>query len=159
MPGASGTYPVNIGGFSGGVFIPPVYQGENVVIIEAPTNPFTFAKPECSRVTFNDAPAFDTMTFSCLVTNNTDMTLTRILMQRWYYCDYAGCIGECTICHQVRTKTLDPGQSYIFSFNGNSRDPVTGAYCGPLISLRQTHYMFLRDENGYESERCSVYRS
>ncbi len=35
MPTVVGTYPVNIGVFSGGEFIPPVHKGEDVVIVSA----------------------------------------------------------------------------------------------------------------------------
>lgn len=148
MPSVSGTYPVNIGVFSGGVFIPPVYQGEDV-IITAPL-PFTFSNVSAKKVTFYALPGYNTIVFHCTVTNpnNASVTKTLKLMR-------GGAIyGE--VARGRITLTLAPGRSYSYSYDGNTRDPVSGYYYGPYIIGSGTHYFWLEDLDGNKSAKKYV---
>ncbi|GAH55526.1 unnamed protein product, partial [marine sediment metagenome] len=70
MPSAAGTYPVNVAVFSEGEFIPPVHEGEDVVIKAVPAvGDFVYSNQVCGITTYPDAPSWRMATYSCRITN------------------------------------------------------------------------------------------
>ncbi|GAI75526.1 unnamed protein product [marine sediment metagenome] len=130
----------------------------NVQMTPLPVGSFTYSNVSARMVSFNPAPAFYTMTFSCRVTNLTDATIARTL-RLMYGSDGGSFYNYRGISLSL---TLAPGQSYNFYFDGNGimpgSDPYDPTYNGPLISRRTTHCMYLEDEYGNKSAEGCVTR-
>lgn len=165
MPSAVGSYPVYLAVFSGGVFIPPLYQGENITVVAAPA--FTFSSGSVSTKTCPTASAWWTPVIDYIISNPDPRSVTRSLTlwrqeyshtyNRWYSpqpitrMPWSGMPSPCKL-------TLAPGASYAYHYDGYFQDTVGDWLCDPLIAMRYTVRYWLQDELGNQSPYVEVVR-
>lgn len=158
MPTTLGTYPVYIGVFSDGVFIPPVRQGEDIII--ATPAAFTFGDVSVTSRRCSIA-AYDHPDVFCVVTNNTPQTLTRTI----YAMCYHGAGGTTPDVSQGSSRYIDgqspsggivltlvPGQSYNIHSPHEYRKPDGDMKCSsPALWSQDCYGFWFEDEYGNRS--------
>ena len=151
MPLSVGMYPVYIGVFSGGEFIEPLYQGEDVVIA-APV-PFTFSSVSVSSRPCPIATAWMIPSFSCHISNPGAETVTHTMTYK--LAGYSHYYNEWREFRDIEIfeLTLLPGASYVYSHDGYH--PVSDT-CDPLLAKNYTFKFWLEDEYGNKSEEVSI---
>lgn len=159
MPSEVGEYPVYIGVFSGGVFLEPLRQGDNIVITAAPVLlPFTFSDISVDNPSCPLASAYQIPDFSGRVTNPNVDTITHTvrLWQREYSHSYSTWYNPWVITSQIIT--LAPGGSYTYRYYGYYRDSSGDWICYPNMFQHTTYYYWLEDELGNQSVKVTIYR-
>ena len=165
MPGAAGTYPVNIGVYSGEKFIPPVHKGDDVVIT-LPTEPFTIVLGTLQQITAPGYGAWYGMKADYFISNPTSKAISHHMYQ--HITVYYKNTGQLYDMSQMWNwyddfeLTLGPGESYHFQSLGGfyntpdhpSYDPGAdeGAFLMiPLIGTGRIYKWWLEDELGNRS--------
>lgn len=125
MPTALGDYPVYVGVFSGGTFLEPLRQGENVAII-AQAGPFDMSITKFNTTADKYGPAFWLMQPTAVISNPHSVRIShqiRIIAAPgsydqnllssyiWTRCWGGGAAGASKESLQELLVTLDPGQS------------------------------------------------
>jgi len=167
MPSVAGVYPVYIGVFSGGLFLEPLRQGEDVSIVVLPTTAFTFSSGTGEHSTCPSATAYWYPKLWWTINNlsGAPVTHTLKLLQMRHSHTYNQDDGPFEISGEgygyftPGILTIPAGGSYSYYYNGSIwYAPETRYVCHPAHMMHHTYTYWLEDELGNKSPEVSLYR-
>lgn len=145
MPAIAATYPVYLSVSSGGALVGLYRATEDVVIVAAAVESFTYSDLSCWRGGYADGSSWQIIRADVTITNPTSSVLSRLVYLCWRW--YNEPVGERRVA-ETYAITLNPGQSIVKETPENQWNNT--------ITRTGKKYVWFEDDAGGISSECYV---